>query len=117
MDTETARARLQERLAELRSDEVALENENAGESQDLSAVHQHAGDQGSDISELDRENALIERSQAERADIETALARIDEGTYGTCIDCGQQIPDERLDARPEVLRCIADQEKHDGSRR
>lgn len=117
MDTETARARLQERLDTDRSDEAALEHENAGENQDLSSIHQHPGDQGSEISELDRENALIERERDEREDIEAALKRIDDGTYGRCVDCGQPIPDERLEARPEAARCMVDQEKHESALR
>ncbi len=117
MDFETARAHLQERLDTARSDETALENENAAETVDLSAIHQHPGDQGSEVSELDRENALIETSRAGREDIEAALKRIEDGSYGRCVDCGQQIPDERLDARPEAARCIADQQKYDAAHR
>jgi DnaK suppressor protein len=38
--------------------------------------------------------------------IDAALARMDQGTYGICIDCGQTIPAERLEARPLSVRCV-----------
>ena len=37
-----------------------------------------------------------------------ALAKLDEGTYGTCDVCGQAIPAKRLQARPESTLCVAD---------
>jgi DnaK suppressor protein len=45
--------------------------------------------------------------------VEDALARIDEGTYGKCIDCGRDIEEARLEALPWARYCLADQEKHD----
>ena len=35
-----------------------------------------------------------------------ALKRMDEGTYGICVDCGEEINEDRLIARPEASRCI-----------
>lgn len=39
--------------------------------------------------------------------IDEALARMDDGTYGTCVDCGEEIPDPRLEVRPLSIRCVA----------
>lgn len=39
--------------------------------------------------------------------IDDALARMDEGAYGTCADCGAEIPDARLEVRPLSIRCVA----------
>ncbi|MGH9334573.1 MAG: TraR/DksA family transcriptional regulator, partial [Vicinamibacteria bacterium] len=50
---------------------------------------------------------LLERAKA----LEDARLRLDEGTYGICIDCGKEIPSKRLEAVPEALRCREDQEK------
>lgn len=47
----------------------------------------------------DRERKLIVK-------ITEALARIDEGTYGKCEECGENIGMERLDARPVTTLCI-----------
>ena len=59
----------------------------------------------------DLEFALDERETAELRLVDAALARIEAGTYGECIDCGIQIPVARLHAAPEAARCIACQEK------
>ena len=40
-----------------------------------------------------------------------AQQRLDAGTYGICIDCGRQIDNERLEARPQVDRCLPCQEQ------
>lgn len=45
--------------------------------------------------------------------VEDALKRIDQGTYGTCIECGETIPSARLDAVPWAPYCLKDQEVHD----
>ena len=57
------------------------------------------------------EFALGERETDELAAIDAALARIEARVYGDCADCGVAIPAARLHASPEVLRCIACQEK------
>jgi DnaK suppressor protein len=41
-----------------------------------------------------------------------ALVRIDENSYGRCVDCGSEIPEGRLDARPDAARCVGCQAKH-----
>jgi RNA polymerase-binding protein DksA len=46
--------------------------------------------------------------------IEAALKRIDEGTYGMCVSCGEQIRHERLDATPWVSLCIDCKRKAEG---
>lgn len=58
----------------------------------------------------DLEFALNERETAELEAIDTALKRLDAGTYGVCVDCSQPIAQPRLLATPEVSRCIACQE-------
>lgn len=41
-------------------------------------------------------------------DIERALQKIEDGTYGICDRCGKLIPEERLDARPWSILCVED---------
>jgi DnaK suppressor protein len=45
--------------------------------------------------------------------VQAALDRIKDGTYGTCIDCGRPIEPARLEAVPWTPYCRDDQEKHD----
>jgi RNA polymerase-binding protein DksA len=50
--------------------------------------------------------ALGENSQAVLGEIDAALARIEDGTYGTCTNCGKEIAVERLEAQPWASLCI-----------
>lgn len=51
--------------------------------------------------------ALLEQVEAELAEVERALARLDDGTYGTCEVCAQPIPDGDLAADPTARLCAA----------
>jgi DnaK suppressor protein len=62
-------------------------------------------------SEREVEFAINEHETAELAAIDGALARINAGTYGHCIDCNATIPEARINAAPEAARCIGCQEK------
>ncbi|HEY8700787.1 MAG TPA: TraR/DksA C4-type zinc finger protein [Arthrobacter sp.] len=57
--------------------------------------------------ELSQASALLERSSAGLAEVEAALGRIADGTYGTCAVCGEAIAEGRLEARPWTPFCIA----------
>ena len=61
--------------------------------------------------ERELELAISEREASELTMIDAALARIEAGTYGECINCASPIPESRLQASPEAPRCIACQEK------
>lgn len=52
--------------------------------------------------------AVHDRLQTTLADVERALAKLDEGTYGTCDVCGEPIGEERLEVLPWAVRCVAD---------
>ena len=60
----------------------------------------------SHVFEQQRDLALRERSRAELARVDAALRRLDEGTYGTCANCGNPIAAERLEAIPWAPHCI-----------
>ena len=51
------------------------------------------------------------RDVEELRDIDAALHRMEDGSYGTCDECGQEIGFPRLEVQPTATRCIADQEK------
>src|SRR5689334_19436156 len=53
---------------------------------------------------------LVSRDLAELANVEEALVRIADGTYGACVDCANPIPYPRLAAYPAARRCVACQE-------
>lgn len=116
MDQQIARTRLEQMLADLDESTATLEAEMIGDSGELSTLDQHPADSATDLSDADREEALLEVVGRQRDQVRAALHRIDEGTYGTCVDCGTTLPDERLEARPEAARCMACQAKSEGAR-
>jgi DnaK suppressor protein len=50
---------------------------------------------------------MIEGLRSHHDDIDAALGRLDNGTYGKCERCGREIPIERLEARPTARLCVA----------
>lgn len=61
--------------------------------------------------ERDLELALDEHETLTLSQIDAALARIETGVYGECLDCGQDIGLARLTANPRAMRCIACQQR------
>ena len=53
-----------------------------------------------------RDLALRDRSDHQLVLVDEALARLDGGTFGTCVRCGRPIAPERLEALPWAARCI-----------
>lgn len=70
---------------------------------------QHASERDLAIRNLDRESNLLRQ-------VRTALRRIHDGSYGTCIDCEWAINPKRLAAVPWASRCIQCQETADRDR-
>lgn len=56
---------------------------------------------------------LLETQRHELMLIDSAIRRLDEGTFGECVDCGADIPYERLEALPFALRCEEDATRHE----
>jgi RNA polymerase-binding transcription factor DksA len=111
VDVQDARQQLEQMLHELDTATTTLGNEGAGDSGELSHLDQHPADNASDLVDQDRENALLEAAEGQRAQIRAALQRLDDGTYGVCTDCGAAISEARLSVRPEAARCVACQAK------
>ncbi len=64
-------------------------------------------DQASSRERTTLQDAEVQRDRNELADVRAALARLNHGTYGTCIDCAQPIDLLRLTAIPAAARCMA----------
>jgi RNA polymerase-binding protein DksA len=67
----------------------------------------HMADQGSATFSRELDMTLEEQARESLDQIERALRRMDDGTYGTCARCGKTIPTERLEAMPEAELCVA----------
>ena len=116
MDVATARKRLEEMRGELDRTISVLQGERNGEGGERDTP-QDPADAGTNLSEADRNEAVLAAAMSQRAEVLDGLTRIDNSTYGTCVDCGKPIPAGRLEARPEAARCVACQAKHDRTRR
>jgi RNA polymerase-binding transcription factor DksA len=115
MESDDARERLaeeRERLEHVRAgfDADRLHDESEDEStSELSHLAQHSADVASETFEREKDFSILEQVEAELADVDRALHRIDEGTYGKCEACGHLISDERLEAMPAARFCISHQ--------
>ncbi|WP_163184285.1 TraR/DksA C4-type zinc finger protein [Neobacillus sedimentimangrovi] len=78
-------------------------HESMGE---LSSYDNHPADEGTDLYEREKDNALLERYKIQLGNINKALQSMENGTYGKCEVCGKDIPVERLEALPNTTYCI-----------
>ena len=65
------------------------------------------------LSDRDTSEILVHLLDENRAQVEHALARVKEGAYGLCEDCGHRIPNERLRYQPAATRCVECQSRWD----
>jgi DnaK suppressor protein len=71
----------------------------------------HLADAGSELFDRSRDLSIVEDFDAQLAEIEHAIGRLEQGTYGRCQVCGRPIGAERLAARPMTRFCIDDQKE------
>lgn len=115
MDQSEAQRRLVELKAELDRSLAVLDREEAGPHGELSHVDNHPADTADELQDGDRQAAVMENAMQQRAEVVAALARIEDGTFGRCVDCGRELSEERLEARPEAARCVEDQQRHEAA--
>jgi DnaK suppressor protein len=107
----------QEKLAGIRA---ALEEERASLERQLTdlgappdstdvevSADEGFADSAQATAELSQQVSMIEQQQALYGEVVAALARLEEGTFGKCERCGQQIPIERLEALPTARLCVS----------
>jgi DnaK suppressor protein len=111
-----ARKRLEEERDEL-DRSVAVLNGAHQQHPLVSDYPQDPADAGTNLAESDRAEAILAAAKARRGLIVEALARLDDGSYGLCVDCGRPVPEGRLEAKPEAARCVTCQAKRDRLRR
>jgi DnaK suppressor protein len=71
---------------------------------ELSNLHTHTADQS--VDGMDKQIAIAQNEEHLLEEVEAALERIEQGTYGTCLNCGREITRARLDAIPYTPLCI-----------
>ena len=81
--------------------------------QEDSTADNHPADLGTETFERGKDIGLRSNALRRLDDIEIALERIEAGTYGTCMECGGPIGEERLEVFPSALNCIECQAKRE----
>ena len=82
--------------------------EDASDPGELSSAagDQHLADHATELVERELDESIEENAERIVREIDAALSRIEDGSYGVCARCGQVIPAERLAAVPYATLCI-----------
>ncbi|MFD1706730.1 TraR/DksA C4-type zinc finger protein [Siminovitchia sediminis] len=91
----------------IQADEGILARESERDRHELSAYDNHPADLGSELYEREKDMALSVHEEDQLGKVEAALTALEEGTYGKCRVCGQEINYERLEAIPYTDTCVA----------
>ena len=116
-DRQQVERRLRERAEEIAARRAQHQPVSVDLDTELADYDQHPADGGTETheQELDETTDMLLADEADR--VELALRRLAEGNYGVCIDCGKEIPAERLEAIPESVRCVEDQARWEATLR
>ena len=109
IDEQQVKERLDAREREIEERRQALRRGGDPTSEELADYDNHPADQGTEtfMQEMDETTELILDEEAGR--VREARQALEDGRYGTCVDCGKEIPAARLEAIPESIRCVEDQ--------
>jgi len=90
---------------------VGKKNTRAGDgwdavATDLDSDSADENEVADEIESLDENRSILEQLEIQLIQVESALGKIESGTYGKCNVCGKDIPEARLDANPAALTCM-----------
>jgi RNA polymerase-binding protein DksA len=114
IDTESFRPLLAQERERIVSQIAHLHDDNSRSMEDelgelTRGLDNHLGDMATVTFDRELDEGLEEGAQQTLAQIDRAIAKLDDGTYGRCERCGKEIPEDRLRARPWAILCIDDQ--------
>jgi RNA polymerase-binding protein DksA len=99
---EQEREEAKARLADLTGDYAGV----VAAAKDANADDEHDPEGATIAYEREQIGALVQQTEHHLAEIDAAVRRLEEGTYGVCESCGQEIAQARLEARPVARTCI-----------
>lgn len=102
-------------LGGVRDDLSEDEQELEGQGNDFTETD--SGDMGQSIFEREMDASVGEQIERRLKEVERALQKVEEGTYGVCDDTGETIPKGRLEAVPEAIRTVDAQQRFETERR
>ncbi|YAL84390.1 TraR/DksA family transcriptional regulator [Dermacoccaceae bacterium W4C1] len=120
-ETPWTEAELAEVRAELKAEQDRITAELSGIAEGLQSLMLDSGegsgddevDAGAKTSNREQEFTVAENSRLLLVEVEQALQAIDDGTYGTCENCGNPIGKLRMQARPRTTLCMACKQKQE----
>jgi DnaK suppressor protein len=105
--------RLQDLKAELERVREGLEEDQRFRAEEEEDFTQHdSGDMSQSLFTREVDATVEQQVERRLENVERALQKIDEGTYGLSDDSGDQIPKGRLEAVPEAVRTVDEQERY-----
>jgi DnaK suppressor protein len=104
------KGRLEELRGELKRMIEGLEEDEEDRGEEEGDSQFDSGDMSQSQFTRELDATVGERSEKRLADVERALAKIEEGTYGICDDTGEEIPKGRLEAMPEAVVTVEAQQ-------
>lgn len=117
LDTEAFRNRLLDARRQVVGAIDNIHAENPGslgdETDEPTYQDNHLGDVATATFDREMASTLEDNSTHVLNEIDAALGRIDDGTFGTCSSCGEAIGTERLEALPWATLCIEDKRKQE----
>jgi RNA polymerase-binding protein DksA len=118
IDTDRFRTLLEEERTRVKAAIDNIHAEHPGSMSDETgedaAYDNHLADTATETYDRELDYTLEENAEHILHEIEAALKRIEDGTYGQCTNCGKQIPAERLEALPYATLCIDCQRQREG---
>lgn len=114
-------ARQKERLLELRAELLRIQRGMRGDEQNRSEEQGDAtldsGDQSQQMFNREMDATIGEQAGQRLGDVERALEKVEEGSYGISDESGEPIPKGRLEAAPEAVRTVDEQQSFERERR
>jgi DnaK suppressor protein len=114
-------ARQKERLEQMRDELLRIQRgmegdeQNRGEEQGDTQFD--SGDMAGDIFDREMDATIGQQAGQRLGDVERALQKIEDGTYGLSDESGEPIPRGRLEAAPEAVRTVDEQQRYERERR
>jgi DnaK suppressor protein len=109
--------RLQELKEELLRVRRGMEEDERQRSEEERDTQLDSGDMSQEMFTREMDATIGEQVERRLKDVDRALQKIEEGTYGLCDDTGEPIPKGRLEAVPEAIRTVEAQQRYERERR
>jgi DnaK suppressor protein len=113
IDLAVMRKRLEEKQAEIQQHIATLTGSPVQPEDTIQASDGvlESEEEAVDLVESDVEQAILNNEKTLFVEVQQALTRIENGTYGLCSNCGQPIPEKRLEALPWATLCVTCESK------